>query len=198
MGKPTTYPEYVATPARRITVHRLAESCDASYPGRLCAAGRTAQLNPGPQLNTYGQLFWRGLKMPGLTHAEATERGTLLRVRSYAVDLDLTGGQETFRSTTRIVFDAHTAGTSTFLDVKPAQLRSVLINGRALDPSALAGGRIMLTGLATENEVVVVADMAYSRACEGLHRYVDPADGRVYVYAFVFIDNAPRVFACFD
>jgi aminopeptidase N len=136
--------------------------------------------------------------MPSLTHAEATERGALLRVRSYQVDLDLTADGETFRSTTRIVFDASAARAGTFLDVRPTVLHSVTVNGRALDSPIPDDGRIMLTDLAEQNEVVVVADMTYSRACEGLHRYVDPADGRVYLYAFVFIDNAPRIFACFD
>ncbi|KFZ81418.1 aminopeptidase N [Amycolatopsis sp. MJM2582] len=134
--------------------------------------------------------------MPSLTQAEAKERGALLRIRSYRVDLDLTTGDETFRSTTRILFDASPGAT--FLDVRPRELRSVILNGRELDPAALDDGRFPLDGLAGENELVVVADMSYSRECEGLHRYVDPADGRVYLYAYVFIDNAPRIFACFD
>lgn len=136
--------------------------------------------------------------MPSLTHAEAIGRGALLRARSYHVDIDLTIGDETFRSTTTIAFDAESVGASTFLDVAPAALLSVTLNGRAIDPATLRDERIELTGLAAENEVVVVADMAYSRECEGLHRYVDPADGNTYVYAFVYIDNAPKVFACFD
>jgi aminopeptidase N len=136
--------------------------------------------------------------MPSLTRTEAARRSALLRVRAYQVDLDLTTGSETFRSTTRIAFDATSTGSGTFLEVRPSRLHSVTLNGRAVDPAALADGRLPLAGLAAENDLVVVADMAYSRECEGLHRYVDPADGRVYVYAFVFIDNAPRVFACFD
>ncbi|RSN24748.1 aminopeptidase N [Amycolatopsis sp. WAC 01416] len=136
--------------------------------------------------------------MPSLTQAEAQGRGALLRVRSYRVDLDLTLGDEIFRSTTRIVFDARSEADGTFLDVRPRALRSASLNGRELDVAALEDGRLTLTGLADENEIVVVADMAYSRECEGLHRYTDPADGRVYLYAFVFIDNAPRIFACFD
>ncbi|HYQ66105.1 aminopeptidase N [Actinophytocola sp.] len=135
--------------------------------------------------------------MRSLTHAEAVERGTLLRVRSYRVDLDLTTGDETFRSTTRVVFEAGTGAASTFLDVRPRALLSMTLNGVELG-AVPEDGRVTLSGLAAENELVVVADMAYSRECEGLHRYVDPADGRIYLYAFVFIDNAPRVFACFD
>jgi len=136
--------------------------------------------------------------MHSLTRAEATERGALLRLRSYRIDLDLTTGSEAFRSTTRIVFDASEVGRATFIEVRPSVLHSVTLNGRALDASALRDGRIALSGLAARNELVVIADMAYSRECEGLHRYVDPADGRVYLYAFVYIDNAPRIFACFD
>ena len=40
--------------------------------------------------------------------------------------------------------------------------------------------------------------MAYSSDGEGLHRHVDPADGRTYLYAMSFLDAAPRWYACFD
>ena len=40
--------------------------------------------------------------------------------------------------------------------------------------------------------------MAYSNTGEGLHRFIDPADGEVYLYAQTFLDDAQRVFACFD
>ena len=145
--------------------------------------------------------------MPSLTRIEAARRSELLRIRSYRVELDLTPAEPTaaepaaaeqFASTTTISFDATQAGSDTFLDVKPARLRSVVLNGRQLDTGALADGRFPLTGLAAHNELVVVADMSYSNECQGLHRQVDPADGRVYVYGSVFLDHAPRIFACFD
>ena len=40
--------------------------------------------------------------------------------------------------------------------------------------------------------------MAYSNSSEGLHRFVDPADGGVYLHATSFLDEAQRIFACFD
>ncbi|MBV9822546.1 MAG: aminopeptidase N, partial [Actinobacteria bacterium] len=135
--------------------------------------------------------------MPSLTRTEAAARGSVLTVRSYLVDLDLTTGADTFRSVTTIAFDAQ-PGAEVFLDVQPETLHSVLLNGESVDVGALAEGRLPLAGLAAENTVVVAAEMRYSRECEGLHRYVDPADDQVYVYAFVYIDNAPKVFACFD
>jgi aminopeptidase N len=135
--------------------------------------------------------------MPSLTRTEAAERSAVLTVRSYQVDLDLTTGAETFRSSTTITFDAR-PDSGVFLDIAPETLHSVLLNDDPVDVAGLHEGRLLLTGLAADNRLVVVADMRYSRECEGLHRYVDPADDQVYLYAFVYIDNAPRVFACFD
>lgn len=136
--------------------------------------------------------------MSSLTRTDAAGRSALLQVRSYHVELDLTTGAETFRSTTTIRFVASHEGATTFVDINPAVLHEVTLNGRDVDVTGLADNRLALLDLAADNELVVVADMRYSRECEGLHRYVDPADDRVYVYAFVYADNAPRVFACFD
>ena len=46
--------------------------------------------------------------------------------------------------------------------------------------------------------MVVEATMPFRRDGEGLHRSVDPADGRPYVYGMNFMDAAPSVYACFD
>jgi aminopeptidase N len=135
--------------------------------------------------------------MPSLTRAEAAERSAVLTVESYLVDLDLTTGDQVFRSTTTITFAA-TEGAGAFLDIHPETLHSVRLNGEPVDLGGLREGRLPLTGLAAANELVAVADMRYSRENEGMHRYLDPADGKTYVYAFVYIDNAPKVFACFD
>src|SRR5262245_134429 len=136
--------------------------------------------------------------MPSLTRIEAAARSALLHVHSYEVELDLTAGPATFRSTTTVQFDATTPGANTFLDIAPSELHSVMLNGRPLDVTPLEDGRLPLAGLAAKNSLVVIADMAYSRECEGLHRFEDPADGQVYVYSFVYVDNAPKIFACFD
>ena len=136
--------------------------------------------------------------MPALTLAEAVERRRLLAVRSSTVDLDLTRGSEVFGSVTVIRFACTTPGAASFVDVKPQQLLRVVLNGQELDPAALADGRLPLTGLATENELLVEADMAYSHTGEGMHRFVDPVDGEAYVYTQAFLDDGPRIFACFD
>ncbi|KWV30779.1 aminopeptidase N [Micromonospora rifamycinica] len=135
--------------------------------------------------------------MPSLTRVEATARRALIDVASYQVDLELTDGDDGFRSTTTIRFRA-TTGAATFVEVRPALLEGVRLNDRELDPGALVDGRFPLTGLAAENTLTVTGRMAYSHTGEGMHRFVDPADGETYLYAMSFLDEAPSIFACFD
>jgi aminopeptidase N len=139
--------------------------------------------------------------VPGtnLTRIEAAERAELLHVDSYDVDLDLTTGPETFRSVTEISFSCTTPGASTFLDLIAPRVHDIVLNGRELDPAtAYADGRIVLDGLAGTNVVKVVADCAYVRTGEGLHRAVDPADGEVYLYTQFEVPNARTMYATFE
>ncbi|MFI5981068.1 aminopeptidase N [Streptomyces sp. NPDC051555] len=136
--------------------------------------------------------------MSALTRNEAQTRAALLDVHHYAVALDLTGDEDTFDSTTVIRFSAKAAG-DTFVELKPEELRSAELDGTPLDPAALTGDRLPLTGL-TEgpHELRVEASMRYSRTGEGLHRFTDPADGETYVYSQMFLDDVQRVLPAFD
>jgi aminopeptidase N len=135
-----------------------------------------------------------------LTRDEARERARLLTVDSYAVELDLTAGDERFGSTTVVRFGCGEPGTSSFVDLHDAVVREVTLNGRTLDPASYdAGqGRIPLPDLAAANELRVVADIAYSRTGEGLHRFVDPVDKNVYLYTQFETADAHRMYTCFD
>ncbi|MDG4827634.1 aminopeptidase N [Asanoa sp. WMMD1127] len=135
--------------------------------------------------------------MRSLTQQEATDRAAAITVEAYTIDLDVTTDDH-FRSTTTIRFRAAEPGSATFVELKPVRLHAATLNGAALDPAALDGNRLALTGLRADNELTVEADMAYSNTSEGLHRFVDPADGGVYLHATSFLDEAQRIFACFD
>jgi aminopeptidase N len=137
------------------------------------------------------------VRMSSLTRAEAAARAVIVDVDAYEIDLDLTGDAETFRSRTVVRFAAE-PGSRTFVEFEPAELLSATLNGAALEPAALAGQRLALTGLAATNELVVEAAMGYSNTGEGLHRFVDPADDKVYLYGHMFLDGARRIFPCFD
>ncbi|GIG59960.1 aminopeptidase [Longispora fulva] len=136
--------------------------------------------------------------MPALQRTEARTRAHLIDVHGYQLDLDLTRGEDVFGCTTVIRFSCARPGADTFLDLRPAALNRVVLNGRPLDPAGLDDHRLALTDLAAENELLVEADMAYSRTGEGLHRFTDPTDDARYVYAACGPDHAPRMFPCFD
>ncbi|MFI6578013.1 aminopeptidase N [Nocardiopsis sp. NPDC050513] len=134
-----------------------------------------------------------------LTRDEARERARILSVDSYAVELDLTTGEETFRSTTVIRFSSSEAGARTFVDLTAPRVLSARLNGRELDPGELFDGeRLILPEVAADNELTVVADAAYMRTGEGLHRFVDPVDASVYLYTQFETADAHRMYACFD
>ncbi|MGW2019815.1 aminopeptidase N [Streptomyces sp. NPDC001927] len=135
--------------------------------------------------------------MPVLTREEAQTRAHLLDIQHYAVDLDLTTGDETFESTTVIRFTARTAG-DTFVELKPVTLHSLHLDGEPLDPAALDDNRVPLSLTAGEHELRAVTTMRYSRTGEGMHRFTDPTDGESYVYTQLFMEDVQRVFAAFD
>ena len=144
------------------------------------------------------------MAVPNLTRDAAAARAALLDVHSYDLFLDVTDGQghpgeETFRSTTTITFDSRTPGAETFVDLVAERVRSATLNGVELDVSGYTEeGGLVLPDLAATNELVVDADLRYSRTGEGLHRFVDPEDDQVYLYTHFEPAEAKRMFACFD
>ena len=138
--------------------------------------------------------------MPGqnLTRLEAADRSATVHTQSYDVTLDLTRGETVFGSSTTVRFTS-TPGSSTFIDLIAPVVHSISLNGRALDPAEVyADSRITLTGLAADNELVVIADCAYMHTGEGLHRFTDPADGETYLYSQFEVPDSRRVFAVFE
>ncbi len=148
--------------------------------------------------------------MPGenLSRDEARERAALLSVDGYEVFLDVRsavgdagsgGGARTFRSVTTVRFRCAEPGAASFADLVAPGVTAVSLNGRDLDPGAVFDGtRILLEDLAADNELVVDAQCAYSRTGEGLHRFVDPEDGEVYLYTQYEPADSRRVFANFE
>jgi aminopeptidase N len=146
--------------------------------------------------------------VPGenLTRIEAQERRAVIDPTAgsehdggiqYEVTLDLTRGPEVFRSRTVVRFSA-TEGADTFIDLISGFVHSITLNGRDVPVSAHVDSRIALTGLAAHNELVVDADCSYTNTGEGLHRFVDPVDGEVYLYTQFEVPDSRRMFAVFE
>jgi aminopeptidase N len=139
-----------------------------------------------------------------ITRAEAAQRSSLLSVQTYTVELDLTTGAETFASATTIRFTSRAAGAGAaaeglWVDLVAPVLHRAALDGEVLPTAAFDGHRLALPPLAPGPHVLrVEADCAYQRTGEGLHRFVDPVDGEVYLYTQFETADARRMYACFE
>jgi aminopeptidase N len=139
-----------------------------------------------------------------LTRDDARVRAELLHIESYDVQLDLTDGggkpaDRSFRSITTVHFQATRAGSSTFIDLHAESIHSITLNGKSVDATNYEPSEgIVLADLSTENVLVLDAEMLFTNTGEGLHRFVDPLDGEVYLYSQFETADAKRVYACFD
>ena len=141
-----------------------------------------------------------------LTRIEAQDRADLLEVHHYDIALDLTtapigSAQEapTFSSVTKIKLTAREDG-ETFLDLRDADVHSVLIDGTDATEAAQYSSEsgIELNLAKGEHTVVVTAECRYTNNGQGIHRFQDPADNETYLYSQFETADAKRVFACFD
>ncbi|SFR36935.1 aminopeptidase N [Microbacterium azadirachtae] len=134
-----------------------------------------------------------------LTRAETSARSASITLRRIRLELDVADAADAattgFPTTSTLEFDATT--TETWVDFIGEDVREVVLNGRAQDVD-WDGARIRLTGLAAHNTAVIRATGAYSRSGEGLHRFADPVDGKVYLYTHDEPADARRFMACFE
>ncbi|MES3023891.1 MAG: aminopeptidase N [Pseudomonadota bacterium] len=134
-----------------------------------------------------------------LSQVDAAARSARLSNVDYVLDFSLSGG-ERFSGTSTVGFDLRDTAAPLTLDLEKADITTLLVNGKAvapryngwfitLAPQHLRKGR---------NSVTVGFERAHSSNGEGLHRMVDPADGRVYTYSQFEPSAAHQMFALFD
>ncbi|MCW2802317.1 MAG: pepN [Propionibacteriaceae bacterium] len=137
-----------------------------------------------------------------LRRDEALARSELIQTSSYHVLVDLTPDdlddpEATFKSTSTATFTARSSG-QLHIDLIGRSVLSATLDGNELDPAAFADSRLPFEVTAGDHELVVESVMYYSRSGAGLHRFVDPADDRVYLYSQFEVSDARRVYACFE
>jgi aminopeptidase N len=138
-------------------------------------------------------------EVASLTQAEAAERVSLINVERYDIDVDMRGllEGEVIESRSTIKFTCTEPDASTFVDCA-AEVTGAVLNGVELDLSTIERGRIPLSGLATDNTLVVSARQSDTNSSQGIQRTVDPSDKLVYVWTSFECDDARRIWACFD
>jgi len=134
-----------------------------------------------------------------LTREEAAARARLISNTSYDVSLDLAADPDTFPIAATIRFACAEPGASTFIEFIGPEVRELTLNGKQLDPAeAFDGTRIRVAGLASKNELRVLASGVYQRNGIGMHRATDPVDGETYCYTDAEPYEIHRVYPCFD
>ena len=138
-----------------------------------------------------------------LSREEAAERSALISVDTYDVHVDLTNAKdpefESYPTATTVRFSCNTPGAETFIDYIHHSIDSVKLNGVELKLGEVVdGARIRLANLKAENVLTIHGRSYYSRSGEGLHRYFDPSDGRVYLYTQYEPSDCRRVFPNFE
>ncbi len=134
-----------------------------------------------------------------LSQADAAARAARVSNVDYVLDFTLTG-KESFSATTTLSFDLKDKGSALTIDLDKATIKSLKVNGRDVTPH-YNGWFITLAAQDLKqgrNTVTVAYERPHSTNGEGLHRMVDPVDGRVYTYSHFEPAAAHQMFAVFD
>jgi aminopeptidase N len=134
-----------------------------------------------------------------LSQQDAAARAARVSNVDYLLDFTLSG-KENFSGTTTLGFDLNDASSPLTIDLDKATVKSLTVNGKDVKPQ-YNGWFITLAAadlVKGRNTVVVAYERPHSTNGEGLHRMVDPVDGRVYTYSHFEPAAAHQMFAVFD
>ena len=141
-----------------------------------------------------------------ITRAGAQQRSQVVSIESYEVTVDLTGlgpdgtplaePDATFVSTSTIRF--HSTGVATKVDLIADSVFLAALDDRDLDTDAFDGATFAIAPAEGYHTLTIMALCRYSHTGEGLHRFVDPADGKVYLYTQFETADARRMYANFE
>jgi aminopeptidase N len=172
---------------RPVRVLVLALAISAAFSAGAAPVAAVAPAAPQRAENTY------------LTQAEAAARSARVANVDYVLDFALTG-KESFSGTSAISFDLLDAAAPLTLDLDKATISALTVNGKPVTPQyngffITLAPRDLVKG---RNTVSVSYQRLHSTNGEGLHRMVDPADGKVYTYSHFEPAAAHQMFALFD
>ena len=134
-----------------------------------------------------------------LTQTDAAARSARVANVEYTLAFTLTG-KESFSGTTTLAFDLSDASEPLTVDLDQASIASLSINGKQVAPQynqwfITLPAQDLVKG---RNTVTVSYTRLHATNGEGLHRMVDPVDGRVYTYSHFEPAAAHKMFALFD
>ncbi|KQQ89253.1 aminopeptidase [Massilia sp. Leaf139] len=134
-----------------------------------------------------------------LSQEDAAARSARVSNVAYTLEFTLTGNP-TFSGVTTASFDLADNAQPLTIDLDKATVKSVSVNGNTVDAKynnwfVTIAAADLVKG---RNTVVIAYERLHSTNGEGLHRMVDPVDGRVYTYSHFEPAAAHQMFAVFD
>jgi len=134
-----------------------------------------------------------------LSQQDAAERSARVSQVGYELDFTLTG-EPVFKGTTKIDFELADTRAPLTLDLDKARISALVVNGKPVAPHY---NQWFITLAASDlrvghNTVSVAYERDHNSNGEGLHRFQDPVDGRVYLYSHFEPAAAHQMFAVFD
>jgi len=135
-----------------------------------------------------------------LSQSEAIARKARVSDISYVMDIDLVSLDDAYQGSVTSQFNLTDRESSLEIDFTGGSVNTVVANGETLEPdyngffvtlprSALLAGR---------NEVTINYSHPFDQDGTGLHRFVDPEDGRTYLYTYLWPYYSNRLFPNFD
>jgi aminopeptidase N len=135
-----------------------------------------------------------------LTLEHARERARRVSGVAYDVAIELDGHGRDYTGTVSASFVLADADTDLTMDFAGGTVATIEINGAASEP-AYNGFFIVLPATALKsgaNRVTIGFSHPYSTDGSGLYRFIDPEDGRAYVFTDFEPYNQNRLFPSFD
>ena len=139
-----------------------------------------------------------------LSQGQAFKRSTRISNVNYKLNFNLTG-EESFSASSIINFNLNDNSTPLTIDLSEAKITKLVINSESIATEQINKlyNKWFITLPAEQlnqgtNTVTVEFTRKHSTNGEGLHRFKDPVDGKVYLYSHFEPAAAQQMFALFD
>jgi aminopeptidase N len=170
----------------------------------LLSACITTQKDTSSSITSETSSFSPRAENKYLSQEQAFKRSERVSDVNYKLNFNLTG-EESFSASSTINFDLSDNRNPLTIDLNAAQVTSLIINDEAMAAEELEQNYnswfITLPAKKLKqgsNKVSVSFTRKHSTNGEGLHRFKDPVDGKVYLYSHFEPAAAQQMFALFD
>jgi|GEM_PF-4156975 len=141
-----------------------------------------------------------------LTQEQAQMRARMIDDLRYQLTFWLEESDNSFKGDALLSFRLRHVDSFVLLDHAQGSIQHLQINEQRMSASQIAnmndkqGHYVLPKSLFKigDNQIHVTFTQAYSHSAQGLHRFVDPVDKRVYLYSDFEPYDANKMFPCFD